>query len=51
MNLFASLLLVAYNYCTLSYTMADWGKAEWTPELDRLEQNGFNVALVTAGLP
>ena len=51
MNLIASLLLIAYNYCTLSYTMADWGKAEWAPELDRLEQNGFNVALVAAGLP
>lgn len=51
MNLFASLLLIAYNYCTLSYTMAFWSKAEWEPELDRLEANGFNVALVTAGLP
>ena len=51
MNIFASLLLVAYNYCTLSYTMAFWSKTEWEPELDRLAANGFNVALVTAGLP
>lgn len=51
MSFFASLLLVAYNYCTLSYTMAFWSEAEWTPELDRLEANGFNAALVTAGLP
>ena len=51
MNVFASLLLVAYNYCTLSYTMAFWSKAEWEPELDRLQRHGFNVALVTAGLP
>ena len=51
MNFFASLLLVAYNYCTLSYTMAFWSKAEWEPELDRLQKHGFNVALVTAGLP
>lgn len=47
----ATALLVAYNYCTLSYTMAFWSQAEWEKELDRLEAHGFNVALVTAGLP
>lgn len=41
---------IAYNYCTLSYTMAYWGKTEWTAELDRLEKAGYNAALLTAGL-
>ena len=40
----------AYNYCTLSYTMAFWGKAEWREEIDRLALNGFNAALVLQGL-
>lgn len=50
MTLLASLLLIAYNYCTLSYTMAYWEKEEWTQELDRLEQAGYNAALLTKGL-
>lgn len=41
---------IAYNYCTLSYTMAYWDKAEWTPELDRLEAAGYTAALLTKGL-
>jgi alpha-N-acetylglucosaminidase len=42
---------VAYNYCTLSYTMAFWGKEEWRAELDRLALYGFEMPLVQAGLP
>lgn len=42
---------IAYNYCTLSYTFAYWGKAEWTKELDRLEKAGYNAALLLNGLP
>ena len=42
---------VAYNYCTLAYTMAFWGENEWRQEIDRLALLGFNVALVEAGLP
>lgn len=42
---------VAYNYCTLSYTMAFWGKSEWREELDRLALYGFEMPLVQAGLP
>lgn len=42
---------VAYNYCTLSYTMAFWGKKEWREELDRLALYGFEMPLVQAGLP
>ena len=42
--------LIAYNYCTLSYTMAGWGKPAWTEELDRLQSEGYNVALMTAGV-
>lgn len=42
---------VAYNYCTLSYTMAFWGKQEWREELDRLALYGFEMPLVQAGLP
>jgi hypothetical protein len=39
----------AYNYCTLSYTMAFWGEDEWRHELDWLALNGVNVVLdVTA---
>ncbi len=35
----------AYNYCTLSYTMAFWGAKEWRNELDWLALNGVNVVL------
>lgn len=42
---------LAYNYCTLSYTMAFWGEAEWREELDRLALSGFEYLLVQAGLP
>lgn len=35
----------AYNYCTLSYSMAFWGKKEWRDELDWLALNGVNVVL------
>ena len=40
----------AYNYCTLSYTMAFWGEEEWQRELDWLALNGVNVVLDTTGL-
>ena len=40
----------AYNYCTLSYTMAYWSKQEWREEIDRLALSGYNVALVLQGL-
>lgn len=43
-------LAIAYNYCTLSYTMAYWDKEEWKSELDRLEAAGYNAALLTKGL-
>ena len=35
----------AYNYCTLSYTMAFWGAEEWRKELDWLALNGVNAVL------
>ncbi len=35
----------AYNYCTLSYSMAFWGEKEWEDELDWLALNGVNVVL------
>ncbi len=35
----------AYNYCTLSYTMAFWGEDEWRKELDWLALNGVNLVL------
>ena len=35
----------AYNYCTLSYSMAFWGEKEWRDELDWLALNGVNVIL------
>ena len=35
----------AYNYCTLSYSMAFWGENEWRDELDWLALNGVNVVL------
>ena len=41
---------IAYNYCTISYTMAFWGQAEWQKEIDRLALQGYNIALMTAGL-
>ncbi len=37
----------AYNYCTLSYSMAFWGEKEWRKELDWLALNGVNVVLDT----
>ncbi len=37
----------AYNYCTLSYTMAFWGEEEWQRELDWLALNGVNLILDT----
>lgn len=42
---------MAYNYCTLAYTMAFWGKASWQKEIDRLALNGYSTALVMAGVP
>lgn len=42
---------LAYNYCTLSYTMAFWDAAAWRAELDRLALYGFEYFLVQAGLP
>ena len=42
-------LRYAYNYCTMSYTMAFWGEEEWQKEIDWLALNGVNVVLdVTA---
>lgn len=35
----------AYNYCTLSYSMAFWSEEEWRRELDWLALNGVNVVL------
>lgn len=40
----------AYNYCTLSYTMAFWDWQRWQREIDFLALNGYSHALVTAGL-
>jgi len=40
----------AYNYCTLSYTMAFWDWPRWEREIDYLALNGYTHALVTAGL-
>ena len=40
----------AYNYCTLSYTMAFWDEAAWREELDRLALFGVEMPLVQAGL-
>lgn len=39
----------AYNYCTLSYTMAFWGEKEWRDELDWLALNGVNLVLDITG--
>lgn len=41
---------IAYNYCTISYTMAFWDQTEWQKEIDRLALQGYNIALMTAGL-
>ena len=41
---------LAYNYCTLSYTMAFWDEAAWREELDRLALFGVEMPLVQAGL-
>ncbi|MBS6701530.1 MAG: alpha-N-acetylglucosaminidase C-terminal domain-containing protein [Clostridiales bacterium] len=35
----------SYNYCTLSYTMAFWGEAQWKRELYWLAMNGVNLVL------
>lgn len=35
----------AYNYCTLSYSMAFWGEDEWRNEIDWLALNGVNAVL------
>ncbi len=40
----------AYNYCTLSYTSAFWGKPEWQAEIEKMSLNGVTHALVQAGL-
>ncbi len=41
---------MAYNYCTLSYTMALWSEKEWEAEIDRLANAGFTHVLVNAGM-
>ena len=41
---------MAYNYCTLSYTMALWTEKEWEEELNRIKNAGFTHVLVNAGL-
>lgn len=38
-------LRYAYNYCTLSYSMAFWGEEQWRKELDWLALNGVNLVL------
>ena len=35
----------AFNYCTLSYTLAFFGQEDWQRELDWLALNGVNVVL------
>ncbi len=40
----------AYNYCTLSYTMPFWNRAEWQRELDWLALNGVNLVLDFTGI-
>lgn len=39
----------AYNYCTMSYSMAFWGEDEWRKELDWLALNGVNLVLDVTG--
>lgn len=51
LSLAAKPIRLAYNYCTLSYTMAFWTKDAWRNEIKHLSDNGFNVALVLNGLP
>ena len=41
---------MAYNYCTLSYTMALWSERDWEAEIDRLAAAGFTHVLVNAGM-
>ncbi len=41
---------MAYNYCTLSYTMALWNESDWEAEIDRLADAGFTHVLVNAGM-
>ena len=41
---------MAYNYCTLSYTMALWSESDWVAEIDRLAAAGFTHVLVNAGM-
>ncbi len=41
---------MAYNYCTLSYTMAYWSKEAWQAEIDRLALSGYTTALCMAGV-
>ncbi len=43
--------VLAYNYCTLSYTMAFWDTAAWRQEIDHLALYGVDLPLVQAGLP
>ncbi|MBQ9467858.1 MAG: alpha-N-acetylglucosaminidase C-terminal domain-containing protein [Clostridia bacterium] len=40
----------AYNYCTLSYTMAFYGYEDWRRELDWLYLNGVNLILDLSGV-
>lgn len=42
---------MAYNYCTLAYSLAGWQEAEWHAEISRLADKGYNAALVMAGMP
>ena len=42
-------LRYAYNYCTMSYSMAFWGEDEWRKELDWLALNGVNLVLDITG--
>lgn len=39
----------AYNYCTLSYSMAFYGRKEWRDELDWLALSGVNLVLDITG--
>ena len=43
-------MAMAYNYCTLSYTMAYWSVEAWREEIDRLALAGYNTALLMAGV-
>ncbi len=46
----ATRIQMAYNYCTLSYTMALWSEEDWEAEIDRLAAAGFTHVLVNAGM-